>query len=477
MLQQVVISTLETRCQVRSSQKLLLGFSGGPDSVCLLDVLSKSSYAVAIAYFDHQLREHSRDEVEFARWYAEKYSIQFFTGSEQINALAEKDGIGVETCARKYRYRFLAEIANEFGAEVIVVAHHADDQVETVLMNIVRGSGLNGLAGMPFSGANEYTGQLPVARPMLDIWKDEILSYCAAYQLEYLIDHTNFNSDYTRNKLRNQIIPELEKINSSVKENILRMRNIISAEHDYLESLTFKSYCDVVEIASQNMAVFNLARLTQYAVSMQRRIIIKALQEALAVEKDIRYQMVEDIRALFTFAIESKQLQINDQLSCLVEGGIGYIYTDIQQLPRADAFRIGDCFTDLYLPIPGCTKINRYWQIFAERFEKPEFVISHDGETQQFTAYLDADKVDESLVIRRKESGDRYSPLGMDNHSMKVSNFWINKKIPKRKRHDWPLVSDSNRIVWIPGFQPAHAVRVTESTRAVLKIMIEKIDF
>ena len=477
MLQQTIINALNTECLVEKGQKILLGFSGGPDSVYLLDVLVQAGYDVEIAYFDHQLRPESAGEVAFAHQIAAQYKIGLVTGTANISNLAREEKEGVESTARKYRYRFLAKEAVEMGAAAIAVAHHADDQVETILMNIIRGTGLNGLAGMSYRTAYAFTEDVPVIRPMLDVWKRDILAYCEEKNLKYMTDLTNFESDYTRNQLRNEIIPALRAINPNVKENILRMRAILQDENALISDLATSSTKNAVSRDETDLVEINLPQFNQLSVSLQRRVIMNALSASFSIDKDLRFQLIEDIRSLFIGEIRSSRIQPDDNLRVLVEGDSGFIFRDISKLSSVNEVSLSDSAEALSLEIPGMIRINPYWNIQAEMIGRQAMSSGLIPSERPLIVYLDADKVKGRLYVRRKQAGDRYAPLGMDGHSMKVSDFWINKKTPLRLRENWPLVCDQEKILWIPGYQPAHAVRITDSTESVVQLMIVRADY
>lgn len=476
MLFQAVLSVLTTECLIKKNQKILIGFSGGPDSVCLLNVLVRAGFDVAIAYFDHQLRPESEEEVEFARRTAARYKLGLVTEASDIANLAREEREGIESTARKYRYQFLAEKASKLGADAIAVAHHADDQVETILMNIIRGTGLDGLVGMSYLSEHPFTGNIPVIRPMLNVWKQDILAYCEENGLDYLIDSTNFDSGFTRNKMRNEIIPALIAINPNVKQNVLRMRGILQDENALLGDLSLPAYKNTVLRDERELVEINLRKLKQHSVSMQRRVIMTALRRSLLVNRDIRFQLIEDLRLFFLGALRSYRIQPDEYIKALIEKDSGFIFRDVDQLTNFNEMGLRDLHQDLNLDIPGEVRINPCWLIQAEMNNRKTWKSNFVQNETPLIVYFDAEKVNGRLSVRRKQSGDRYAPLGMDGHSMKVSDFWINKKIPQRLRKDWPLVCDHEKILWIPGFQPAHFARVTTSTRMVLKLQVMRAD-
>ncbi|MFH2040471.1 MAG: tRNA lysidine(34) synthetase TilS, partial [Chloroflexota bacterium] len=205
---------LEHECKGLNLDPILVGVSGGPDSLCLLDVLVKAKRPVIVAHFNHLLRPESDQEAEHVKHMAQHYGLPFVTGSQDVKAFASKNGFSLEEAARKLRYRFLFAQAHKLGAMVIAVAHQADDQVETVLMHFLRGAGLNGLKGMiPVTLLPEFDPEIRLIRPLLRTWRKDIEAYCETHKLDTVEDLTNLDQTYFRNRLRHSLIPTMETYN------------------------------------------------------------------------------------------------------------------------------------------------------------------------------------------------------------------------------------------------------------------------
>jgi tRNA(Ile)-lysidine synthase len=475
MLERIVRNSLCSQCNIQETDRLLLGFSGGPDSVCLLHILVLSGMDVEIAYFDHQLRPESEDEAQFAHETADKYGLQCHIGSADVRLAAADRHESVEAVAREYRYRFLAEKAALVQSAAIVVAHHADDQVETILMNMFRGSGLHGLTGMSFRKANAFSGGLDIVRPMLTIWKDEILAYCRENGLPYQVDQTNLGTDYTRNALRNQIIPSIEAVYPGVKQNIQRMRAILQEDELFLEGHAQHAYARSVQEAEDGLVWLDVNVFQSLPVSVQRRVLLAAIKSAFDLDKDVQFQMVEDARNALMGQTSSQHAQITGDMHVLVEGNSGFIYTDPARLPKGNDLQMEPSLASPVLEVPGKLQINADWMLETEEIGISG-LLEMAGENQDpFTAYIDKDALSDLLLVRRRLAGDRFAPLGMGGGSMKISDFWVNNKFPRRFREHYPLVCDGDRIIWIPGYQPAHAVRVTATTRSAIRLRCTRI--
>ncbi len=474
MLEKAVLNDLRTYCRIKKSDRLLLGFSGGPDSVCLLNVLQGGGFDVSIAYFDHQLRQDSKNEVEFARTTAERYGIEIIIGKADIHQAALIDEEGIEATARKYRYTFLRETAIKGKAKAIAIAHHADDQAETILMHILRGSGLKGLIGMGYRTGNEFTGKTSIIRPMLGIWKDEILAYCEKNALPYMVDETNLQSKYTRNILRNQLIPLIEEINPNMKEGLVRMREIIRVDDEFIDLQTGRAFEECVSESARDLIVIDLDSFRELHLSLQRRLMLMALKQFFSLEKEKQFGMIEDIRSMLAGEQRSKRMLASPNMHVVIEGDVGYIYCDPSQLPVDPDLRLETPSGHIPLVVPGLTPVNEKWIVQTERLDAKTINNEIYENPEEFQVFVDADKTGADLFIRTWRNGDRYSPMGMRGKSMKISDFWINNKFPVRLRKDWPLICDEEDVLWVPGFQPAQKTLISDKTRSILKISFKR---
>jgi tRNA(Ile)-lysidine synthase len=230
-------SLLESECGLQSEKPVLVGVSGGPDSLCLADVLESLGYSLVIAHFNHQLRPQAGDDARVVEEFAGKRGIPFVLGSEKVGEFAESHHLSLEEAARICRYRFLFSQAEAAGAQAVAVAHNADDQVETVLMHLLRGSGLSGLRGMPYrSLTTEWSSTIPLVRPLLGVWREEINEYCAVRQLQPVTDLSNQDTTFYRNRLRHELVPYLQHYNPQAKERIWKMANVLAADYEVLEA-------------------------------------------------------------------------------------------------------------------------------------------------------------------------------------------------------------------------------------------------
>jgi len=206
-----------------SHSPIIVGVSGGADSLCLLGTLHEAGYSLIVAHFDHQLRPDSAEGAKFVQQIAEKYNLHFVSASDDVAAYAKAEKQTTEEAARNLRYRFLFAQARKYNAQAVAVGHTADDQVETVLMHFLRGAGLSGLKGIqPRTILPAFDLEIPLVRPILDFWRDDTVAYCVAHNLTPHEDPSNASDDFFRNRLRHNLIPELEKYNPRFRETLQR---------------------------------------------------------------------------------------------------------------------------------------------------------------------------------------------------------------------------------------------------------------
>ena len=472
MLTDRVSKNLEEKCGIEIQEKIVLGFSGGADSICLLDILHKLGFKVVVAYFNHQLRTSVDEEVLFVRKVAKKYKYDFRVGTDDIKNLAEKFNKGIEETARKFRYQFLVKVAQETKSAFVVVAHHADDQVETIMMNLIRGTGLNGLIGMEQMSYSEFSKSIPIVRPLLNVWKDEIMSYCEENDLVFATDETNIDEVFTRNRIRGKLIPVLEKYNPKFKQSLIRMSDILRDDNDFIRQYTEGITGDVIYLKKKNFVEINIQEFRRHPVSVQRYIINDSLQNFTNIGKKKTFNLIENIRKVFAGEITSHYSRLLNDFHVIVEKDRGYLLIDLDKMKGEGGLKLENEVTEV--DIPGSTPINRNWFLKITELDIDEVRMVFNRNEDNFSAYLDAGLGIRKIHMRKWQAGDRYAPLGLSGHSMKLSDFWINKGFPKRFRADWPLILLNEEIIWIPGFQPAFDFRITDSTKCVIKLDVRE---
>jgi len=270
--------------------RYLIGVSGGRDSVALLHWLNSLGYKkVVVCHLNHQLRGRSSDaDARFVEKLAGKYQVNFELGAANVRVLAKKKKISIETAAREARYSFFAKAAKRRRCDTIFLAHHADDLVETILLNLIRGAGLTGLAGMRDVSSRHIDGvDLTIVRPLLSVWRSHIDKYVRECHLRFREDATNKNLATTRNRIRNRVIPYLEKIlGRNIRQNIWRTAMIAAEEEKWINE----------KLPNSTNAALSLARLRALPIALQRRAILKWLRAQNIAE--VGFDVIERVRSL-----------------------------------------------------------------------------------------------------------------------------------------------------------------------------------
>ena len=292
--------------------RILVACSGGPDSMALLHLLQDiaahrhTKYKLGIAIVDHSIRPESKDEVLWLRNQVDALGLSFYTTAFDVPALSKDLKLSEETVGRRVRYQWLNEIAQSEGYDYIAVAHHKDDQAESILAHLIRGTGLNGLTGMAVV-SNDY--DIPVIRPLLDVTKAELLAYLADRKLTYCIDSTNDDIRYQRNRIRHRIIPELESINPNVVDAIARLGNSVHEDVLVMSDLTSRTFDKLVSIGDDEVRISRRA-LRQEPLAIQRRLwqrLVSTIDSDLTLTSAHQEQLLDIVNTgeKKTFTIKS----------------------------------------------------------------------------------------------------------------------------------------------------------------------------
>jgi len=470
LLEKVKVKLLD-ECHLQPSALIVLGVSGGADSMALLHILIKCGFRPLAAHFNHQIRPSAQEDADFVQRAAERYGLDFILGSQDVPGLAEREGQSLEEAARNARYRFLFSLANERKAAAVAVAHQADDQVETILMNLLRGSGLNGLGGMRLASISAYHPAIPLIRPFLDCWREEIIEYCRQEGLEYVSDETNQDSAYRRNRIRLELLPQLETYNPQIKNSLLQLSKLAAADLDLLDGIIedAKSACALK--LERGYAAIDLTAFRKQSAATQRYLIRNFLETCFPDERDFGSWHFEKARRIFAREARSLNLKLNGNVLLRVEQGKGIVMSpERAQKPEAEWPQIMG-----RLKIETQTaeiKLAAGWKLGIALLERDAVGEDYRNNQDLYQAYLDAGKLAGELTVRAWKAGDRYQPLGMGGASQKISDIWINKKIPLRAKKFWPLLCSSNEIVWIPGSPPAESVKISAATTRIFYLRV-----
>lgn len=475
MLRKLQIA-FQNECLLNSTRILVVGVSGGPDSLCLLDALHRSGYRVVAAHLDHQLRAESSQDAQFVEQISRQMDVPFVMETADVRSYADLNSLSIEEAARLLRYRFLFSEAVRLQAQAVAVGHTADDQIETVLMHWLRGAGLDGLKGMLYRQLpNAWSDAIPLVRPLLGIFRDEIWDYCQTYGLEPVIDRSNLDQTYYRNRLRHDLIPYLKTYNPAICENLLRMVQILQQEEILLEKLTEEAWIACVRHQEAGCIAFHRESLLNQPLALQRRLLRKAIAQQRPGLRDISFQVIERATQFLKNPPATRQSDLVAGIRLFNEADLTWLASWEASLPAGDWPQVATdsivvAQEDMICPLaPGWRLFQRFLQDFREAFE--EFQRNPDP----YQAWLDADCLKWPLLIRPRRSGDRFQPLGMTHGSVKISDYMINVKLPRRARAGWPLVCSQDQVIWLPGFSIHHAVRITSQTRRVVHLRLGRV--
>ena len=430
MLKYDVQRFIEEKDLFNLQDKVLVALSGGADSVALLRILLSLGYTCECSHCNFHLRglESDRDE-SFVRQLCEEHSIPLHVTHFDTSAYAKEHHLSIEMAARELRYEWFEHIRKEIEASVIAVAHHRDDSVETFLLNLMRGAGINGLKGIPVK--NGY-----IVRPLLSVSRDIILDYLQAINQGYVTDSTNLEDEYMRNKIRLNILPLMKEVNPSVMETIqettFRLSEVANIyQKDRMETITHK-----VTFLSPELLRISLIDVLEDVAP------ISLLHEVLS-PKGFNASQIQDIYR----SLSSSQ------------SGKRFFSTEWEVLRDRE-----------YLWIQKKDSIQLIPELIIEEIERtPSFVIPRD----KHIACLDADKLNHPLTIRKWERGDKFIPLGM-NGKKKVSDYLTDKKFSLFQKENQYVVCSGEDIVWLVNERTDHRYRITDNTQRVLFIKIKK---
>jgi tRNA(Ile)-lysidine synthase len=445
-------------------KSLLLGVSGGPDSLAMLNLfcnLSKElNIEIAAAHLDHNFRKESAAEADFVEKFVEKKGIKLFRKSENLPVIIKKKNISAEAAARKIRFDFFRNIIEKYNYDGLALAHHRDDQAETILLNLFRGTGLKGLSGIQ---AKVVIQKLNVIHPMLSFSKKEILNYCQKHKLEPCFDSSNEQSIYSRNIIRNEIFPIVEnKINDKAREVISRNSKIIAAENEFLEKLTIQKYEEIFKEKNDDRIIIDFDKLKKINQVLQRRLyrfIYNKLNDNL---DDLYFDHILEIEKLISNQQTGRGIDIASGIRVEIS------YSNLIFFKKNNR-QTNTVFQPKEIEIEETIKINEIYSIYSNILRKKEFSFNENPRQAAF----DFDKLKSPLKIRSRNPGDMLVPLGMSGHK-KVKDILIDEKVPKNLRKNVPIITDADdNIIWLAPYRISDDYKITEKTNKVLILKLK----
>jgi len=485
-------------------QTVVVGVSGGPDSLCLLHILLKLSSVVSfkihVGHLDHSIRgSESEADAAFVAQIAQSWGLPISIERADVPALARHHRLALEEAARCARYTFLGRLARQINASAIAVAHHADDQAETILMHWLRGAGLAGLRGMlPVTPLAEYrliedwaaslydqdlaSGHaLPsrslssvispvLVRPLLDVTRDEIEAYCQQHGLHPRIDRSNLDITYFRNRLRHELLPYLETYNPNIREVLRHTAQVIAADYALLQDCLERAWAEIVRDETDETVSLDLAAWRRLPLSLQRSTLRRAIHRLRRALRNINFVHVEE-------ALQVAQCGETGAKATLPKGLLLTVNYDELLIAPPGHRTLPDMpyiYGEEAVPVhvPGVTSLPYCgWILDTEEVSVPAGETFAARPESRWEALLDAEFVGHSPRLRHRRIGDRFCPLGMKGRSKRLNEFMINEKILAAWRDLIPLlVNELDQIAWVCGWRPDERARVTVQTRRVLRL-------
>lgn len=446
-----VLATIRKHKMFEKGDKVLVAVSGGADSLSLLDVLvglgGVFDLDFHLFHLDHSLRKDSFKDALFVRRLASKYNLPATVLKYDVLGYVRQNKLSVEEGARHIRYRFLEKVAEEVGADKVALGHTASDQIETFLMRLIKGAGLEGLSAIsPVRG--KYV------RPLIEAERDEVEKYCKKKKLTWKEDLSNLDEAFLRNKIRHQLVPLLEKYNPNFKKAILRAVNTVSSDQLFLQEETQKRL-DKLAKFEDDLVKIPTAKLRKLPLSLQRRVLRQVIKEVKGNLKSVEFKHIEEVLQYLAGKRPKLGLDVSKEIS---------IFSEYQDVVISKKKKNSEKVGEIVLEAPGVTFLPHLGFKVKARFrEAKDLKVSKANKL----AYLDLEKLTLPLYIRNFRPGDRFRPLGLGG-TKKLQDFLVDEKIPARLREKVAVVTSGNEICWLVNLRIDDRFKITEQTEQVL---------
>ena len=451
-IEQKVVKFILERKLISENDRILVALSGGPDSVFLLEFLLKYKRRfkinIAVFHLNHNLRGKESDlDAEFCKALANKKKIPFFSSSKNVKLFARRKKISIEEAGRELRYKELFQIADKKNFTKIATAHIADDNSETVLLNLIKGAGLKGLSGIPEKRDK-------IIRPVLVLSKNEIMDYLRRKKIAYRTDRSNYESDYQRNYLRNEIIPLIKrKLNPQFDNAVLKSSEIVKNISSYIDKQIEITINDVV-LSQQKSLIINLKKLEESDTLLYGDLFRAIVQKYF--KKKLENKYISELKKLINKQ-PGKMIELSNGINAIRERDSIIIYLKKSERNHRNQvqLKIGDKkqFENKILSV--------------KEINGTEFKFS----TSSRTEFIAGDKLNDNFIIRKWKDGDRFYPLGMKN-SKKVSDFLSEQKIESHKKKEQLVLTNSGKIVWVVGIRIDNRYKITKKTKKVVELCL-----
>ena len=443
---------------INRGERIVTAVSGGPDSVCLLQILFKLrdelKIGLIVAHLDHGLRpQEDEKETQFVSNLASKLNLAL--AYEKATNVTKAPGTSIEEKARGIRYQFFEKILAEHNAQKVALGHNMNDQAETVLMRLLRGSGPTGLSGIPPVREDRFI------RPLIQVARDEIHAYLKQRDIPFMVDSSNLEKRHLRNKIRLELIPALLAYQPRLIQHMGELASICRKENQYMEEEARKGLEKVTLDSSKNAIDLSIASLQDLPFPLQYRIIRQAIKQ---IKGDLRKMDIRHIKAIMDLTNN-----VNPQVKTnLPEKVIATKIYERLRFSLGTEVETGDYA--YYIEQMGRLHVHEINQTILLEEQPTKSFLGYSPSPQE--AFIDLDRIEWPLLIRNFRAGDKFMPLGL-NGFKKVKDVFIDDKIPSDQRKRVPVLKSRDNIVWVCGIQIDQRYRVTQKTKRILRCSVE----
>jgi tRNA(Ile)-lysidine synthase len=452
-----VIKTIEKYKLLDKEDRVVAALSGGPDSTALLVALAQISklldFSIIVVHYNHGLRGTSSDEDEkYSQELAKKLGLIFVSG--KMDQKLRQKGKSPEDFYRQQRYQFLDKVAEDYNAQKIALGHNIQDQAETVLLNLLRGSGLEGLRGILPMREGKFI------RPLIEVSRGEIIAFLSEAGISYCQDSSNESRVHLRNKIRFELIPYLkEKYNPRIEENLAQMAEILRQDDDYIRNSVQEAMKSTYIQNQSNRISLNIEYIKGLAPTIRSRLFKKILESLNPEKNGFSFSNIKALERLAQATESGKRISLPLGIEAKREYDSLILERDKICLKQVDY--------EYPVNIPSIIHLKETNRTIG--IEK----ISRDKMEQQSKnkVYLDLDKIQQPVILRNRRDGDRFQPLGMKGRQ-KIKSLFINQKIPRNKRNEVMLLVDRNSVIWIENIHLSERVKISPQTINILALEI-----
>lgn len=452
-----VIKTIERYKLLNKEDRVVAAVSGGPDStallVALVQIASLLDFSIIVAHFNHGLRGAKSDEDEkYSQELAKKMGLIFVSG--KMDQKLRQKGESPEDFYRQQRYQFLNKVAEDYNAQKIALGHNIQDQAETVLLNLLRGSGLEGLKGILPMREGKFI------RPLIEVSRGEIIAFLSKARISCCQDSSNESKIYLRNKIRFELIPYLkEKFNPRIEENLAQMAEILRQDDDYIGNSVQEAMKSTYIQNQSNRISLNIEYVKGLAPAIRSRLFKKILESLNPEKNGFSFSNIKALERLAQITESGKRFSLPLGIEVKREYDNLILERDKACLKQVDY--------EYPVNIPGIIHVKETNRTISIEKTSRDKMDRHSKNK----VYLDLDKIQQPVILRNRRDGDRFQPLGMKGRQ-KIKSLFINRKIPRHKRNEIMLLVDQNSVIWIENMHLSDRVKISPQTINILGLEI-----